>query len=112
MSHITIAELALWRRARFAHTLIDVRRAAARGSDSTGIPGASWRDPAAWLDWKDQVSREVPAVLYCVHGHEVSQGLAAALRALGIDARHLSGGIGAWKTAGEPVEAIGEENMR
>ena len=40
-----------------------------------------------------------PVVCYCVHGHEVSQGAAAAIRDLGIDARYLKGGIEDWKTA-------------
>lgn len=108
MSHITVQELALWQRAGFAHTLLDVRRAAARAAEGSEIAGASWADPAAWLEWKDQVATQRPAVLYCVHGHEVSQGLAAALRAMDIDARHLVGGFAAWQAAGEAVRGIEE----
>ena len=106
MSHITVAELALWQRSAFAHTLIDVRRAAARQDDGTQIAGGRWEDPARWLDWKDSVAINGFTVLYCAHGHEISQGLAAALRAMGIDARHLVGGISAWKAAGEPVDVV------
>jgi rhodanese-related sulfurtransferase len=104
MSHITIAELALWQHAGFDFTLLDVRRAAKRATDADRIAGDLWLDPAGWLDWKDDVSKDSPAVVYCAFGHEISQALTAALRALGVDARHLEGGIAAWREAGHPVE--------
>jgi thiosulfate sulfurtransferase len=107
MSHITPAELALWQRGGLAHTLIDVRRAAARQGDGGQIAGGKWHDPARWLDWKDSIPIDGLVVLYCVHGREVSQGLVAALRAMGVDARYLAGGIEAWKAAGEAVQALG-----
>src|SRR5262245_9668771 len=104
MNTITVAELALWRRAGFPFKLRDVRRAQARAADGTDIEGGTWLDPALWLDWKDRVRDIAPAgapvVVYCAHGHEISQGLTAALRAMDIDARHLDGGISAWKAAG------------
>ena len=107
MSHITVQELALWRRSGFAFRLLDVRRAQARAGDGSDIEGAIWLDPAQWLDWKDRVHemapRGAPVVVYCAHGHEISQGLTAALRAMDIDARHLDGGISAWKAAQQPV---------
>lgn len=107
MSIITVDELALWRRAGFAFKLLDVRRAQARAADGHDIEGGVWLDPAAWLDWKDQVEhlapRGAPVVVYCAHGHEISQGLTAALRAMAIDARHLAGGISAWKQAAQPT---------
>ena len=103
MSSITVDELALWQRAGFAHRLLDVRRAQARASDGSDIAGGQWLDPARWLDWKDQIGNERPVVVYCAHGHEISQGLAAALSAMGRDARSLAGGIAAWREAGLPV---------
>src|SRR6201999_2631162 len=42
-------------------------------------------------------------VVHCAHGHQVSQGAAAALRAAGIDARYLQGGIAGWIAAGLPT---------
>jgi thiosulfate sulfurtransferase len=107
MSHLSIDELALWQRGGFAHTLIDTRRAAKRASEGDQIAGSEWLDPASWLDWKDRFEgARVPVVVYCAHGHEISQGLTAALRAMGADARHLDGGIEAWRAAGQPVQAL------
>lgn len=103
MSTLTIPELALWQRAGFDFTLLDVRRGARRKEEGDEIPGSRWLDPAAWLDWKDEVPKDRPAAVYCAYGHEISQGLAAALRALGVDARHLDGGIDAWRRAGLEV---------
>jgi len=108
MSRITVPELALWQRGQLAFTLLDVRRAEKRRADGDEIAGTQWRDPARWLDWKDQIPAALPAVVYCAFGHEISQGLSAALRALGVDARHLEGGIAAWRDAARPVRAIVE----
>lgn len=44
-------------------------------------------------------------VVVCIHGHNVSQLAAARLRAEGIAATWLGGGIEAWKAAGLPVIA-------
>jgi Fe-Mn family superoxide dismutase len=43
-------------------------------------------------------------VVYCVHGHEVSRATALRLRAAGLDARFLRGGIAAWEAAGLPLQ--------
>ena len=107
MSTITVAELVLWQRGGFDFTLLDVRRAQARAVDGTDIPGARWLDPTLWLDWKDAIGNARPVVVYCAHGHEISQGLTAALRAMALDARHLDGGMTAWKAAGHAVQAVG-----
>jgi thiosulfate sulfurtransferase len=109
MSLITVAELALWQRGGFAFELLDVRRAQARAGDGSDIAGGHWRDPALWLDWKNDIGNQRPVVVYCAHGHEISQGLTAALRAMGIDARHLDGGMSAWKAAGQPVLPLAQE---
>ena len=112
MSMITVAELALWQRGGLDFALVDVRRGRVRASDGADIAGATWLDPAQWLDWKDGVveaNAGRPVVLYCAHGHEISQGLAAALRAMGADARSLAGGYSGWQAAAQPVVAIGEQ---
>lgn len=83
--------------------LIDVRRAPAYAQSDTALAGAEWRDPAqvdAWAAEVAQASQGRPAIVYCVHGHEVSQGVARALRERGCDARFLQGGLEAWKVLG------------
>jgi rhodanese-related sulfurtransferase len=67
------------------------------------IAGAQWQNPALWLDWKDDVAHDLPVVVYCAHGKEISQGLSAALRTMGADACHLEGGIAAWQALGQAV---------
>ena len=109
MSFITVAELALWQRGNFAFQLLDVRRALARATDGSDIADARWLDPALWLDWKNDIGNQRPVVVYCAHGHEISQGLTAALRAMGVDARYLDGGMTAWKAAGQSVLPIAKE---
>ncbi|MNG28548.1 hypothetical protein D3C84_1138250 [compost metagenome] len=47
--------------------------------------------------------RDRPAILYCAQGHELSQGCAATLRAMGLDARYLIDGFAGWLGAGRPV---------
>ena len=42
-------------------------------------------------------------VVYCVHGHEVSQTAARTLMAAGWPASFLEGGITAWQQAGLPL---------
>jgi len=106
MSHITVPELALWQRGPMPFTLLDVRRAEKRAAEGDEIAGGQWHDPARWLDWKDEIPSARPAVVYCAFGHEISQGLTAALRALGVDARHLEGGISAWRDQGLPLQPI------
>lgn len=106
MSKITARELTLWQSSDMPFTLLDVRRHKARLEDDTEIRNAQWLDPAQWLDWKDDISSAKPAVVYCAHGHEISQGLTAALCAMGVDARHLVGGISTWKEAGYETVAL------
>lgn len=87
--------------------LIDVRRWGARQADGMTVANAVWRDPALWLEWKDEVAAmSGPVVFFCVHGHEVSQGLSAALCAMGQDSKYLKGGFAEWRKAGMAVVAI------
>lgn len=87
--------------------LIDVRRESARQASGMTIAKSIWRDPAQWLNWKDEVAAlSEPVVFFCVHGHEISQGLTAALRAMGKDARYLEGGFSEWQTVGLPMVEI------
>jgi len=81
--------------------LIDVRRPPAFRAAPEMASGALRRDPAAVSTWAKALPRAASVVTYCVHGHEVSQNAAKALRDLGIAARYLEGGLEeGWKAAG------------
>ncbi len=75
--------------------VIDVRK----GPTFLGAPdlirGALRRDPLRVDDWSKQLPADADVVVYCVHGHEVSQAVAKAL-----GASYLEGGIEAWREAG------------
>ena len=86
-----------------APTVIDVRRAAAFEASDTLIAGAIRRSPDETEQWINDLLPSQPAVVYCVHGHEVSQGAAATLRKAGRSAIYLAGGIEAWKQSGLPL---------
>jgi rhodanese-related sulfurtransferase len=86
-----------------APLLIDVRRPDAFDADDNLIAGAIRRLPSAVEAWRGVLPRDRPVVVYCVHGHEVSQGAGAALAAAGLDARYLEGGIAAWREGGLPT---------
>jgi rhodanese-related sulfurtransferase len=83
--------------------LLDVRRRPAFEADPRLITGAVWKDPDQAVIWTHELNPDQPVIAYCVHGHEVSRGVVERLRALGIEAALLNGGIEAWKAAGGPV---------
>jgi rhodanese-related sulfurtransferase len=85
--------------------LLDVRRRPAFESEPRALPGAVWRDPGQVGIWASELKEDRPVVVYCVHGHEVSHGVAAHLRGAGLDAAVLEGGIEAWKAFGGPIVA-------
>ena len=108
MDKITLIELEEWQRARRTFTLLDVRRAKVRAADAAEIAGSEWRSPDGLFSWKDEIVRDRPVVVVCAHGHELSQGTAATLRAMGLDARYLVDGLAGWRDSGRttvPVRA-------
>jgi rhodanese-related sulfurtransferase len=74
-----------------APLVIDVRKPPAFLGATNTIRGALRRDPAEVENWRRALPAGRDVVVYCVHGHEVSQGVAKAL-----GARYLEGGIEAW----------------
>lgn len=86
-----------------AAVLLDVRRAGMFEKAQTMLPNAQWRDPALVSHWAHSLPRDQPVVVYCIYGHEVGRSTAMRLRASGVNARYLSGGIDAWQTAGLPL---------
>jgi rhodanese-related sulfurtransferase len=105
MDRIEVTELQRWIAERRSFTLLDVRREAARAATGADIPGSTWMRPEDLFTWKDTVPTDRPAIVYCAHGHELSQGVAATLRAMGIDARSVVDGFDAWRDARLPVAA-------
>jgi rhodanese-related sulfurtransferase len=103
MQSISVSDLAQQLEQRVPIRLLDVRRAKALAESGVQIAGSQWKNPALWLDWKDDIAHDLPIVVYCAHGHEISQGLTATLLAMGADARHLEGGISEWLVQGRAV---------
>ena len=90
-----------------APLLLDVRRDALRAADPRAIPGAvAVPEQALSLpELPDLVARSVgrPVVVFCAEGHRLSQGVAAFLRAAGVQAEYLEGGQAAWTAAHLPL---------
>src|SRR5260370_3434280 len=77
-------------------TLLDVRRPADFATAGELIVSAYHRDPDEIEQWRKDLPRGRQVVVHCVRGREVSQGVAAALRAAGVDAIYLKHGITGW----------------
>src|SRR4029077_19751247 len=86
-----------------APLLVDVRREPTFAADDTLIAGAIRRDPESAAAWRGRLPTKRPICVYCGHGHECSQGVAASLGEAGHDARYLEGGIAAWREAHLPT---------
>jgi rhodanese-related sulfurtransferase len=80
--------------------VIDVRRKERFFESPYLMKGALRRDPEGVQDWKKTLPRSASVVVYCVHGHEVSQNVAKAL-----GARYLEGGIEHWREEGGETAA-------
>ncbi|MBO6718768.1 MAG: hypothetical protein JJ913_12490 [Rhizobiaceae bacterium] len=89
-------------------TFLDVRKEPARLESGETISGARRRLPGDVTQWREEFTGE-RVFVFCVHGHEVSQGVCDALLAIGCDAHFLEGGFEAWRAAGLPVERIGRD---
>jgi rhodanese-related sulfurtransferase len=75
--------------------VIDVRRNERFLESTHVLKGSLRRDPERVAEWAKTLPRAASVVVYCVHGHEVSQGVAKALQA-----KYLEGGIEAWREMG------------
>jgi rhodanese-related sulfurtransferase len=84
-----------------APIVIDVRRKSAYLAATDTVRGSLRRDPEGVAVWAEQLPRSARAVVYCAHGREVSQRVAAELAERGFDACYLEGGIeSGWKSRG------------
>src|SRR6266513_2928245 len=105
-AHLSSNELSSAVRGGRPPLIIDVRRKPVFRAAADMIAGALWRDPERVADWAGELPRASHVVAYCVHGHEVSQGVAKALAGRGLSAQYLQGGIEeGWKAAGGALDA-------
>jgi rhodanese-related sulfurtransferase len=103
-AHLSGSELQLSLRGERPPLIIDVRRHSAFQGATEMIGGALWRDPERVSEWAGELPRASHVVVYCIHGGEVSQGVAHALRERIPSARYLQGGIEAWKALGGALD--------
>jgi len=104
-SSISVSELRSELAGQNAPIVIDVRRGPAFLESGATISGALRRDPEQARAWAKSLPSANAVVVYCVRGHEVSQGAAAALNEAGIAARYLEGGFEGWKAGEGPLDS-------
>lgn len=80
--------------------VIDVRSAAVFEQSDVVAEGAVWPHPAQVDTWAAQLPASEPVAVHCVYGHEVGRSTAMRLRAAGVDARFLIGGLDGWRSEG------------
>lgn len=79
--------------------IVDVRREDVFQATEAMLPAAIWRDHRRAREWAREFDAAAP-VVYCAHGHNVSEVAATLLRQEGVPARILVGGIAAYLAAG------------
>lgn len=92
-----------------APLLLDVRPQARFDASARMLVGAQRCSPADVPAIAAKLLAENPhqhIVVYCVYGHQVSIGAAAALRAAGLNARALAGGFEGGEEGVDSFEAI------
>jgi len=100
---ITPKELQSLQESRRNLTILDVRRKSDYDADPKRIPGATWRNPEAVEQWRDELA-DHDVILYCVRGGSVSKSISERLVEKNINARYIEGGIAAWKDSGGQLE--------
>jgi len=83
--------------------IVDVRRDADFAGAETLVADAFHRSPDAVEQWRTELPSGRQVVTYCSHGRDVSQGVAAALRLMRVEANFLEGGLGNWIEQGLPT---------
>jgi rhodanese-related sulfurtransferase len=86
-----------------APLVIDVRKNVPYLASYYTLPGAMRRDPLQVGVWAGTLPAVASVVVYCVYGHEVSMNTMWALRARGINASFMEGGVEAWREQGLPL---------
>jgi len=84
----------------YSTIVLDVRRANDYETSNDIIPDAIWKDPTKIDEWIDSIPKDKEVVIFCVHGGSVSDSVVDRLRAGGIKARLIEGGIEGLKEEG------------
>ena len=93
--------------------VVDVRRESVFRSSGQRIAGSVWRDHLKTAEWLPELPAGKQIVVYCAHGHNVSELAVARLTAAGADAAILEGGSEAYEQAGGVlVKAVGAGRRR
>jgi len=102
-NQISIQELLeITQHSKTSPLVLDVRHEDDRERYGVKISDTEWRDSFSVDTWSHNIPKDKPVVVYCMYGFWVSQKVAEELRAEGIDARSLVGGISAWRAMGLP----------
>jgi rhodanese-related sulfurtransferase len=88
-----------------APLLIDVRKNELFLACGYILPAALRRDPVQFDSWACTLPVATSVILYCAHGHELSQNMTMALRQRGVPAHYLQGGIEQWRAQNLPLDA-------
>ena len=83
-----------------APIVIDVRGPVDLAKMDKLIVPARYYPPDQVERWRSDLLNDNSVVVYCGDGQQVSQGLAIALRAMGVEANFLEGGIANWADQG------------
>ncbi len=83
--------------------ILDVRRESDHAASNEALPGAMWKNPEKIDAWIGALPLTQDVVIYCVRGGGVSNSVVDRLRAGGVKARFIEGGLEAYKAAGGKV---------
>ena len=101
-TEITAAQLSRLIGLPHAPAIVDVRTQEDFKADPRLLPTAQHRDFNTVSSWASSLAG-CSVVVVCQAGLKLSQGVAAWLRHVGIQAESLEGGFDAWKAAGGPL---------
>jgi len=90
-----------------APMIFDVRKEPAYLESTQILPTARWNNHETIASDLD-ITIGTRIVVYCVHGHEVSQTAARLLRETGHNVQYLEGGFEGYVEAGGPTSPRGE----
>ncbi len=100
---ISVAELkSMMQRDEDAPLVLDVRHDDDCERYTSRISDTAWRESFKVAEWVNEMPKDKPVIVYCMYGFWVSQKVAQELRAAGVDARSLEGGVTAWRAMGFP----------